>query len=174
MKSSLHDLAIAVGYEVVNVDEGFTNYEYTQRISGVESVNYIIKVLDNPNQEKFQLTFDAIVNVLPRKLKKRIYKLIKHSKLGEDEKALELVLFAVEEFKVKSDYNKLKEYGKILGIDIEELGFYFTYILPKKEQKVIISKIEQAVPMEHLAPIGKIKKIDYKIGYARTKIAKKI
>ena len=174
MKSSLHDLAIAVGFEVVNVDDGFTNYEFTQKISGVEHISYLIKVMDKPCKEKFQLTFDAIVNVLPRNLKKRIYKLVKHSKLDQDEKALELVLFAVEEFKIKSDYTKLKEYGYLLNVDIESLGYYFTYNLTKKDIKKIISKIEQAVPMEHAAAIGKIKKIDYKIGYVRTKIAKSL
>ena len=76
MKSNLHELATKVGFEVVNVDDGFINYEFNQRVSGVESVSYIIKVVDDVTSDKARLTFDAIVNVLPKKLKKRIYKLV--------------------------------------------------------------------------------------------------
>lgn len=170
MKSSLHDLAIAVGFEVVNVDEGFTNYEFIQNISGIENVSYLIKVVDKPSMENFELTFHAIINVLPRKLKKRIYKLIKHSKLGEDDKALELVLFAVEEFKTKSDYYKLKEYGKLVKVDIEKLGYEFAYNLTKKDIKAIVAKIEQAIPMEYAPALGKIKRIEYKIGFVKNNV----
>ena len=46
MRSNLHDLAIEVGFEVVNVEDGYTDYEYNEKLSGVESVSYIIKVID--------------------------------------------------------------------------------------------------------------------------------
>ena len=131
MKSNLHELATKVGFEVVNVDEGFINYEFNERISGVESVSYIIKVVDNVTSDKAKLTFDAIINVLPKKLKKKIYKLVKHSDVGEDEKAIELVMFAIDEFRAKSDYNKLKEYAELFGLDLEKMGYEFRYILTK-------------------------------------------
>jgi len=174
MRSSLHDLAIAVGFEVVNVDDGFTNYEFSEKISGVESVSYIIRVEDNVSTAKALLTFDAIVNVLPKKLRKRINKLVKHSVIGSDEKSLELVLFAVEEYKVKCDYNKLKEYGSLLGVDIEKLGYPFTYNLTKRDYKEILAQIEQAIPMEQAPILGKIKNIDYKIGYIKGEMKGKI
>ena len=167
MRSNLHELATKVGFEVVNVDDGFINYEYNERVSGIESVSYIVKVFDNVEADKARLTFEAIINVLPKKLKKRIYKLVKHSNIDKDEKAIELVMFAIDEFKAKCDYNKLKEYGELLGLNIEEMGYSFCYILSKKEVKSILAKIEQALPMEYAPVLGKIKKLDYKIGYVK-------
>ncbi len=169
MKSSLHSLATAVGFEVVNVDDGFINYEFTEQISGIESVSYIIKVVDDATDEKAELTFEAIINVLPRKLKKRIYKLIKH-KGPIEEKNIELAMFAIEEYKAKCEYNKLKEYGLLLGVDIEKIGYCFTYNLNKKDAKAILAKIEQAVPMEYAPVLGKIKNIEYKIGFVKTNL----
>ena len=167
MKNSLHDLATMVGFEIVNVDDGFTNYEFNQKVNGVESVSTIVKVLDEMPLEKYEMTFDAIVNVLPRKFKKRIYKLVKHSNIAENEKSIELVMFAIEQFKEKCEYNKLKEYGHLLGVDIEELGYGFTYSLTKNDAKSILAKIEQKVPIEVAAEVGKIRKIEYKIGYVK-------
>lgn len=172
MKNNLHDLALAVGFEIVNIDDGFTNYEFNEKLTGVESVSFIIKVLDSMTPERYQLTFDAIVNVLPRKFKKRVYKLVKHSNIYEDEKCLELVLFAVGQYREKCEYNKLKEYGLLLGVDIEELGYGFSYNISKKDKKTIIAKIEQKVPMEFAVTVGKIKKLEYKIGFIKKNIAK--
>ena len=166
MSNSLNELAIKVGFEVVNVDDGCTNYEYNERVSGVESISYIIKVIDKPTKSEQVLTFEAIVNVLPKKLKKKVKKLTKHSDMS-DEKNIELVIFAVDEFKAKSDYSKLKEYGLLLGKDIEKMGYNFKYFLTKKEYSDIISKIEQALPMEYAPVLGNIKNIDYKIGYIK-------
>ena len=166
MSNTLNELATKVGFEVVNVDDGFINYEYNEKVSGVESISYIIKVMDKAPKDKELLTFEAIINVLPKKLKKKIYKLVKHSDVAE-EKNLELVMFAIDEFKAKSDFCKLKEYGLILGVDIEKLGYSFTYNLNKKEYNDILAKIEQALPMEYAPVLGKIKKIDYKIGYVK-------
>ena len=167
MKSNLHELATKVGFEVVNVDDGFINYEFNQRVSGVESVSYIIKVVDDVTSDKARLTFDAIVNVLPKKLKKRIYKLVKHSDISADEKSIELVMFAIDEYRAKCDYNKLKEYGALFGLDIEAMGYPFSYILSKKDIITIVARIEQEVPMEYAPALGKIKKLDYKIGYVK-------
>lgn len=172
MKNNLHDLALAVGFEIVNVDDGFTNYEFNEKLTGVESISHTIKVLDNMTPERYQLTFDAIVNVLPRKFKKRVYKLVKHSNIAEDEKCLELVLFAVNQYREKCEYNRLKEYGELLGVNIEDIGYNFTYCLNKKDQKAIIAKIEQKIPMELSATVGKIKKLEYKIGFVRKNLSR--
>ena len=166
MRNTLNELATKVGFEVVNVDDGFINYEYNERVSGVESISYIIKVADKATKSEQLLTFEAIVNVLPKKLKKRVKKLTKNSDVSE-EKNIELVMFAVDEFRSKSDYSKLKDYGMLLGVDIEKLGYNFKYFLNKKEYNEILSKIESALPMEYAPVLGKIKKIDYKIGYIK-------
>ena len=166
MNKTLNELATKVGFEVVNVDDGFINYEYTEKISGVESVSYMLQILDNASKDKQVLTFEAIINVLPKNIRKKIYKLIKHSDVSE-EKNLELVMFALDEIKAKSDYSRLREYGLLLGVDIEKLGYNFKYILNKKEYNDILARIEQALPMEYAPVLGKIKKLDYKIGYIK-------
>ena len=166
MSNALNELACKVGFDVVNVDDGFINYEYNERVSGVESISYIIKVMDKPTKADQLLTFEAIVNVLPKKLKRKVNKLIKHSDVSED-KSIELIIFAVDEFKAKSDYSKLRDYGLLLGVDIVKLGYNFKYFLNKKEYNEILSKIEQALPMEYAPILGKIKKIDYKIGFIK-------
>lgn len=168
MKSNLHDLALKVGFEVVNVEEGYTDYEYNEKISGVESVSYIIKVVDDDDKENTLLTFEAIVNVLPKKLRKHIYKLIKHSDITSDDKAVELVIFAIDEYRAKCDYTKLKEYGAMLNVDIESLGYHFAYTMSKKDSRACLAKIESYLPMKYAPILGKIKKIEYKIGYLKS------
>ena len=167
MKNNLHELATAVGFEIVNVDDGFINYEFNEKLSNIESVSYIIQISDTMSKEKYLLTFEAIIGVLPKKFRKRVYKLIKHSDVCEDDKSNELLLFAINEYRKNCDYNKLKEYGALLNVDIEKLGYNFTYNLSKKDKKSIMAKIEQKLPMEVAPVIGNIKKIEYKIGYIK-------
>ena len=167
MKNFLHELATAVGFEIVNVDDGFINYEFNEKISNIENVSYIVQVADSMPKEKYLLTFEAIVDVLPKKFRKRIYKIIKHTDIFEDEKINEVLLFAINEYRLHCPYNKLKEYGGLLDIDIEKLGYNFTYNLSKKDAKALLAKIEQALPMELSPVLGNIKKIDYKIGYLK-------
>jgi len=174
VKNNLHDLALAVGFEVVNVDDGFINYEFNEHVSGIESISYTIRILDNMTPERYRQTFDAIVNVLPRAFKKRVYKLVKHSNVEEDEKCIELVLFAVTQYKEKCEYNRLKAYAEVLNLNLEEMGYPFTYNLGKKDEKTIIAKIEQYVPMEYAAPLGKIKKVEYKINFCKNNLKKSI
>lgn len=166
-KNNLHELATAVGFEVVNVDDGFINYEFNEKISNIESVSYIIQIADVMPKDKYILAFEAIIDVLPKKFRKRIYKLVKHTDIFEDDKSNELVLFAVNEYRAGCDYNRLKEYGELLKVDIEKLGYNFTYNLSKKDKKIIMAKIEQKLPMELAPVIGKIKKIEYKIGFIK-------
>lgn len=167
MRSALHELALKVGFEVVNVEEDYTDYEYTEKISGVESISYIIKVEDKATSEQARLTFDAILTVLPKKLRKRIYKLMKGTDIATDEKSIELAIFAVEEYKAKCDYNMLKEYGRLLNVDIEKLGYHFTYNLSKKDARTCLAQIEHSLPIKLAPVLGKIKKIEYKIGYIK-------
>ncbi len=167
MRSKLHDLALIVGFEVVNVEDGYTDYEYNQKLSGVESVSHIIKIYDEDTNENALLTFEAIVNVLPKDIRKRVYKLVKRADIVSDDKAIELAIFAIEEYKAKCDYSRLKEYGELLGVDIQKLGYAFSYSMQKKDVKGCLAKIEQALPMEYAPVLGKIKKLEYKIGYLK-------
>ena len=166
MVFNLHNLASAIGWEIVNVDEGFINYEYVLKVGEIESLSYIVRISENPAPEYFSETFDALVQVLPKKLKKKLYKLVKNSNVKE---SLEVVIFAVEEYRQKTDFYKLYTYGELLGIDLYKEGYAFQYSLSKKQKTKILSRIESNLPME-LAPVmGKIKKLDYKIGYLKHK-----
>ena len=73
----------------------------------------------------------------------------------------------IEEYRKATDFTKLEEYGKLLGVDIYSLGYSFEYKLKKYKRSEILSQIEVHLPME-LAPIlGKIRKLDYKIAYIK-------
>jgi len=163
---NLHNLASTIGWEIVNVDEGFINYEYIVRLGQVESLSYIVRISENPAPEYFSQTFEALIEVLPRKLQKKLHKLIKHSNVKE---SLEIIIFTVEEYKQKTDFYKLYNYGQLLGIDLYKEGYNFEYVLSKKQKVKILSRIESEVPMELAPVLGKIKKLDYKIGYLKNK-----
>lgn len=166
MVYNLHNLASTIGWEIVNVDEGFINYEYVLKVGEIESLSYIVRISENPTNEYFEETFNALIQVLPKKLQKKLHKLTKNSNIKE---SLEIVIFAVEEYRQKTDFYKLYTYGELLGIDLYKEGFAFQYVLGKKQKVKILSQIESRLPME-LAPIlGKIKKLDYKIGYLKHK-----
>lgn len=174
MKSPLHELALKVGFEVVTAEEDYTDYEYTETISGVESISYLVRVFDN-QPEKDALTFEGIINVLPKKLKKHIFKLVKGTNKKLDEKAYELAIFAIDEYRSKCVYTKLSEYGALLNVDIAALGYEFSYNMSKKDAKACLAKIERALPMEYAPVLGKIKKLEYKIGYVKNnKITAKV
>ena len=55
----------------------------------------------------------------------------------------------------------------INGIDITEHGYEFQYETNKKMARQILSMIESYLPIDLAPVLGKIKKIDYKIGYAK-------
>ena len=50
----LHKLAVVIGFEVVCVDDEYTNYEYMMRLRDIESISYIIKIKYN-NKTKYSL-----------------------------------------------------------------------------------------------------------------------
>lgn len=168
MAVTLHNLASTIGWEIVNLDEGFINYEYVLKTGDIESLSYIVRISENPSDEYFAETFDALIQILPKKLQKKLYKLIKHSKVKD---SLEVLIFAIEEYRQKTDFNKLYAYGLLLGVDLYKEGFLFEYELTKKQKIKILSLIENNLPMELAPVLGKIKKIDYKIGYLKNRNA---
>ena len=56
-KIDLHKLALTVGFEVVCVDDDYTNYEYMVRIRDIESMSYILKI-------KNKIEFADVENIL--------------------------------------------------------------------------------------------------------------
>jgi len=166
MVYNLHNLASTIGWEIVNIDEGFINYEYVLKVGEIESLSYIVRISENPTLEYFEETFEALIQVLPKKLQKKLRKLTKNSNVKE---SLEVIIFAVEEYRQKTDFYKLYTYGTLLGVDLYKEGCMFQYVLSKKQKTKILSRIESELPMELAPVLGKIKKLDYKIGYLKHK-----
>ena len=166
MAVSLHELASAIGWEIVNVDEGFINYEYILKIGDIDSLSYIVRISENPTDEYFEETFEALIQILPKKLQKKLYKLIKGSTVKD---SMEILIFAIDEYRQKTDFNKLYNYGLLLGVDLLKEGYVFEYELTKKEKVKILSRIESELPMELAPVLGKMKKLEYKIGFLKNR-----
>lgn len=169
MSANLQNIATLVGYEVVNVDDGFTNYEYHQKLASFESLSYLITIKDELSFDEMKITLYAIIDVLPKGLKKKIYKLTKKFDKNNKQNILDLVYYTIEEYKMKTPYQKLYEYGQLVGVDLEKHNYFFDYDLSKKEQKQILALIESSLPLELAPVLGKIKKIDYKIGFMKNR-----
>ena len=169
MSVNLHNIATLVGYEVVNIDEGFTNYEYNLKFASFESLSFLISIKDELSFVEIKSTLYAIIDVLPNKLRKKIYKLTKKFDKNNQENILDLVYYTIEEYRLKTAYNKLNEYAILVGVDLEKGGYFFEYEMSKKKQKQILAFIENSLPLELAPVLGKIKKIDYKIGFMKNK-----
>ena len=68
----LHKLALTVGFEVVCVDEQYTNYEYMVRIKDIESMSYILKIKNEPKFNEVEDIIGSTIIMLPKKLRKKI------------------------------------------------------------------------------------------------------
>lgn len=169
MHRKLLELAKTIGWVEVSTEEEFANLEYNRRVNEYESVKHLLKIYNTVSDVEFINAFAAIVDVLPRKLKKTIFKLIKNADLSKKNDLIDLVTFAVEEFKAQSTYTKLEEYATLLNVDLGALGYSYCYELTKKETNEILAKIESVLPLELLPQVGKMKKIEYKIGFVKTR-----
>ena len=163
----LHHLAETVGWQATYVDEGYAGYEYIQKVKNIESLCHVLKLYDDLNYETYTQTFEAIISVLPKELYKKIKKLTKKSDPENIANVIDLVCFEVETYRQNTIYNKLFTYGNLLGIDITENGYFFEYETNKKMARQILSMIESYLPIDLAPVLGKIKKIDYKIGYVK-------
>ncbi len=163
----LHKLALTVGFEVVCVDDDYTNYEYMVRIKDIESISYILKIKNEPEFGDVEDIISSIVIMLPKQLRKKIKKMMRKIDENNIENVIDLLCYTVSEYNSKTKYSKLKEYGNLVGVDIEKNGYFFTYKLPKKKYAKILSLIESKLPIEEAPIVGKIKKIEYKIGYIK-------
>lgn len=166
-KIDLHKLALTVGFEVVCVDEQYTNYEYMVRIKDIESMSYILKIKNEPEFNEVEDIIASIVIMLPKQLRKKVKKMMRKLDENNIENIIDLLCYTVAEYNSKTSYSKLKEYGELVGINIEDYGYFFTYKLSKKKYAKIISLIESKLTVEEAPIVGKIRKIEYKIGYIK-------
>lgn len=163
----LHHLAETVGWVPTYVDEGYTGYEYVQNVKNIESLCHVLKLYDDLTYQTYLPTFEAIIEVLPKKLIKKIKKLTKKCDENNINNVLDLASYEVREYRLKTTYNKLFEYGCLVGVDISKNGYPFQYEMSKKQTRKILSMIESTLPVELAPKLGRIKKIDYKIGYVK-------
>ena len=163
----LHKLALTVGFEVVCVDDDYTNYEYMVRLKNIESMSYILKIKNEPEYAEVEDIIASIVIVLPKQLRKKIRKMMRKLDENNIENVIDLLCYTVSEYNSKTKYSKLKEYGDLVGINIEDYGYFFTYKLSKKQYAKILSLIESKLTVEDTLVVGKIRKIEYKIGYIK-------
>jgi len=166
-KIDLHKLALTVGFEVVCVDDDYTNYEYMVRIRDIESMSYVLKIKNVIDFSDVDDILQSIIIMLPTDLRRKIKKLTRKKDEENIDNILDLVCFTIEEYKSKTQYNLLKEYGELVGINIEDYGHYFTYTLSKKSFNKILTLIESKLSVEIAPIVGRIKKIEYKIGYLK-------
>lgn len=170
MINKLLELAKTIGWVPIIADGGWTNLEYTRRVNAYESIRHILKLGTTVDDVDFLNALGSLIDVLPRKLKKRIFKLIKHSDLSKKDDLIDLANFAIVEYKAQSEYTKLEEYANILKVDLTKLGYSYCYELTKKERNEMLSVIEKVLPLEILPQVGKIKKTEYKIGFVRVNV----
>ena len=163
----LQDLAKTIGWTFVNEDEGYSVFEYNQTVSKYETVSHVVKIYDKPTEVEVFDILQTLKRVLPRKLNRKIDKILKNVKIEELPNVVDVINFSVEEYASKTDFAKLKEYGQCVGVNIEDLGYKFKYKLQKKERAEIIARIENSLPIEQAPILGRIKKIDYKIAYMK-------
>ncbi len=163
----LHKLALTVGFEVVCVDDDYTNYEYMVRIRDIESMSYVLKIKNDIEYCDVENILQSIIIVLPSKLRRKIQKLAKRRDENNIGSIIDLLCYTVSEFNSKTEYSLLKDYGDLVGINIEDYGYYFTYKISKEKYRKIISLIESKLSVDEAPIVGKIRKLEYKIGYVK-------
>lgn len=166
-KIDLHKLALIVGFEVVCVDDDFTNYEYMVRIRDIESMSYILKIKNKIGFEDVDNILASIIIVLPNELRKKIKKLTRKKDEKNIESIIDLLCYTITEYKSKTKYSLLSEYACLLGVNLEKNGYYFTYKLSRKKERQIIALIESKLSVEQAPILGKMHKLEYKIGYLK-------
>lgn len=166
-KIDLHKLALTVGFEVVCVDDDFTNYEYMVRIRDIESVSYVLKIKNEIEFEDVDNILQSIVIMLPKDLRRKIKKLARKKDEQNIDNIIDLLCYTIDEYKNKTKYSLLKEYGDLVGVNIEDYGYYFTYNMSNKKYRQILSLIESKLSVDEAPIVGKIKRIEYKIGYMK-------
>lgn len=162
---NLKNLSLIIGWKLVNSDDGFCNYEYKKPINKNQSVSHLIKIYDKMNDDEFAEVLKILESVLPKKLRKKISKITRKLKPEDIAGVIEVISFAIEEYRNKTMYQKLSDYAGVLGLNLEKLGYEFDYELSGTRITEILSVIESHIPIEIVPEVGKIRKIDYKIAF---------
>ena len=166
-KIDLHNLALTVGFEVVCVDDDYTNYEYMITLRDIESMSYVLKIKNEIAYSDVENILQSIILVLPSRLRSKVKRLAKKRDESNIDNIIDLLCFTISEHKSKTKYCLLKEYGDLVGVDIEKHGYFFNYKMAKKKYYEILALIESKLSLDDALILGKIKKIEYKIGYMK-------
>lgn len=166
-KIDLHKLALTVGFEVVCVDDDYTNYEYMVTLRDIESMSYVLKIKNEIAYSDVENILQSILLVLPTRLRLKVKRLARKRDEGNIDNIIDLLCFTIAEYRNKTKYNALKEYGMLVGIDIEKHGYFFTYKMTKKKYSDALALIESKLDVNDALVLGKMKKIEYKIGYLK-------
>ena len=157
-KIDLHKLALTVGFEVVCVDDDYTNYEYMITLRDIESMSYVLKIKNEIAYSDVEEILQSIILVLPTGLRFKIKRLARKRDESNIDNIIDLLCFTIAEHKNKTKYNQLKEYG-----------YFFTYKMPKKKYQDALALIESKLDVNDALILGNMKKIEYKIGYMKQK-----
>ena len=166
-KIDLHKLALTVGFEVVCVDDDYTNYEYMIRLKDIESMSYVLKIKNEILFSDVEHILQSIIIVLPKDLKAKIKRLAKKKDENNIDNIIDLLCFTISEYKNKTKYSLLKEYGDLVGLNIEDYAYYFTFNLSKKKSRAIMALIESKLDLNDALILGKMRRLEYKIGYMK-------
>ena len=166
-KIDLHKLALTVGFEVVCVDDDYTNYEYMVRLRDIESMSYVLQIKNKITYSEVDDILQSIILVLPTRLRLKIKRLARKRDENNIDNIIDLLCFTISEYKSKTKYSLLKEYGDLVGVDIEKHGHYFNYKMSNKKYYEILALIESKLELNDALVLGNIKKIEYKIGYLK-------
>ena len=166
-KIDLHNLALTVGFEVVCVDDDYTDYEYMVVLRDIESMSYVLKIKNKIAYDDVENILQSIILVLPTRLRSKIKRLARKRDENNIDNIIDLLCFTISEYRNKTKYSQLKEYGDLVGVDIEKHGYFFTYKLSNKKYYEILALIESKLDLDDALILGKIKKIEYKIGYMK-------
>lgn len=166
-KIDLHKLALTVGFEVVCVDDDYTNYEYMVTLQDIESMSYVLKIKNEIAYSDVENILQSIILVLPTKLRLKVKRLAKKRDENNIDNIIDLLCFTISEYRNKTKYNILKEYGELVGVNLEANGYYFTYNMTKKKYSDALALIESKLDVNDALVLGKMKKLEYKIGYLK-------
>ena len=166
-KIDLHKLALTVGFEVVCVDDDYTNYEYMITLRDIESMSYVLRIKNEIAYSDVDEILQSTILVLPTRLRWKIKRLARKRDESNIDNIIDLLCFTISEYKNKTKYNQLKEYGSLVGINIEKHGYYFTYNMPGNKYKDALALIESKLDVDEALILGKMKKLEYKIGFLK-------
>ena len=101
-KIDLHKLALTVGFEVVCVDDDYTNYEYMITLRDIESMSYVLKIKNEIAYSDVEEILQSIILVLPAGLRFKIKRLARKRDESNIDNIIDLLCFTIAEHKNKT------------------------------------------------------------------------